>query len=51
MVNQQHAFTNIIENYDEHVEGNLICDKTARNWDLNTTSNKIKNLQYLCKNC
>jgi len=42
--------TDIIDKYDEHVEGNLICDTKARNWEVKTNGNKIKNLQYLCKN-
>ena len=52
LIDNEHLqnLSNIIENYDEHVEGNLICDKTARNWDLKRNGNKIKNLQYLCKN-
>lgn len=52
LINNTHLqnLSNIIENYDELVEGNLICDKTARNWNSKRTGNKIKNLQYLCKN-
>lgn len=52
LINNTHLqnLSNIIENYDERVEGNLICDKTARNWNSKRTGNKIKNLQYLCKN-
>jgi len=42
--------SDIIDESHEQVEGNLICDKRARNWNVKRTGNKIKNLQYLCKN-
>jgi predicted O-methyltransferase YrrM len=42
--------TNILEKIGERIEGNLVCDIEPRNWTLDVMGNKIKNLQYLCKN-
>jgi hypothetical protein len=40
----------ILEETGEIIEGNLICDIYPRNWKIEENINKIKNLQYLCKN-
>lgn len=40
----------ILEETGEIIEGNLICDIYPRNWKIEQNINKIKNLQYLCKN-
>jgi predicted O-methyltransferase YrrM len=44
------GITQILEYIGERVEGNLICDILPRNWTIHANINKIKNLQYLCKN-
>ena len=44
------GITQLLENIGEIVEGNLICDVHPKNWTIETNLNKIKNLQYLCKN-
>ena len=43
------AITNILRETGERVERNIICDMAYDNWVYNRTINKIKNLQYLCK--
>jgi predicted O-methyltransferase YrrM len=49
----QHKFiqglTQILESIGETIEGNLICDISPRNWQINRNISKIKNLQNLCK--
>jgi predicted O-methyltransferase YrrM len=42
--------TKILESVGERIEGNLVCDITPTNWVINDNIDKIKNLQYLCKN-
>jgi hypothetical protein len=44
------GLTEILNNVGERVEGNLVCDITPTNWTINQNIEKIKNLQYLCKN-
>jgi len=44
------SISKILENIDEKVEGNLICDITPYNFIYNDNLAKIKNLQYICKN-
>lgn len=44
------GITQILEFVGERVEGNLICDIKPRQWTIEQNINKIKNLQYLCKN-
>lgn len=52
IINNKHVqnITKILKNLDETIEGNLICDITPDNYVLSRNINKIKNLQYLCKN-
>jgi len=42
--------TKILESVGERIEGNLVCDITPTNWVIHNNIDKIKNLQYLCKN-
>jgi len=42
--------TKILESVGERIEGNLVCDITPTNWVIHDNIDKIKNLQYLCKN-
>ena len=51
LLNNEHLqnISNIIEQFNEQIEGNLICNIEARNWEMLRTGNKIKNLQYICK--
>ena len=44
------GLTEILTNIGERVEGNLVCDITPTNYIINQNIEKIKNLQYLCKN-
>lgn len=44
------GITQILETVGERVEGNLMCDINPRSWTVDRNINKIKNLQYLCKN-
>ena len=44
------GLTDILNNVGETVEGNLVCDITPTNWTISQNIDKIKNLQYLCKN-
>ena len=41
--------TNILKEIGERIEGNLMCDITPDNWIYDKMIDKIKNLQYLCK--
>jgi len=41
--------TNILKSIGETVEGNLICDIHPDNWTYSRNINKIKNLQFLCR--
>ena len=44
------AITNILHKLGERIEGNLICNRTPSNFTINDNIDKIRNLQYLCKN-
>jgi predicted O-methyltransferase YrrM len=44
------GLTKILESVGERIEGNLVCDITPTNWVIHDNIDKIKNLQYLCKN-
>jgi glycosyl transferase family 25 len=41
--------TNILKSIGERVEGNLVCDIHPDNWTYSRNINKIKNLQFICK--
>lgn len=41
--------TKILKDIGDRVEGNLICDFTPDSWTYSRNSEKIKNLQDLCK--
>ena len=43
------AISSILKTIGERVEGNLICDINPDNYQIHRNLNKIKNLQYLCK--
>lgn len=51
IINNNHIknISEILMNVGERVEGNLICDITPYNYTVQTNIDKIKNLQYLCK--
>ena len=41
---------NILRNYNGQIEGNLVCDIAADYYTIDRNLDKIRNLQYLCKN-
>ena len=51
IINNIHVknITKILSDVGERVEGNLICDVKPDNYRIGRNANKIKNLQYLCK--
>jgi hypothetical protein len=51
IINNIHVknITKILSDVGERVEGNLICDVKPDNYRIGRHANKIKNLQYLCK--
>lgn len=52
LINNVHIqqITNILKESNELVEGNLICDVKPDNFMINYNIDKIKNIQYLCRN-
>ena len=52
LIENEHVknITNILEKIGERIEGNLMCDIEPSNWIIEGNINKIRNLQYLCKN-
>jgi predicted O-methyltransferase YrrM len=42
--------TNILKVVGEQIEGNLLCDVSPDNWTCAINIEKIRNIQYICKN-
>ena len=51
VINNNHVLglTALLKTIGERVEGNLVCDIVPDNFTVNKNMDKIKNLQYLCK--